>query len=43
MAGLVEALRAAGWSAAASGVMPAQLRTEAPWTVVLEVAGAHNG
>jgi len=43
MAALVEALRAAGWSAAVSGVMPGQLRTEAPWAVVLEVAGAHNG
>lgn len=43
MAALVEALRAAGWSAAVSGVMPGQLRTEAPLAVVLEVAGAHNG
>ena len=42
MAALVNALGAAGWSAAASGVMPAQLRTDAPWTVVLELAGAHN-
>ncbi|MCT0229645.1 N2,N2-dimethylguanosine tRNA methyltransferase [Synechococcus sp. CS-1324] len=43
LADLVEALRARGWAANASGVMPAQLRTDAPWSLVLEVAGAHNG
>ena len=43
MAALVDALRTAGWSAAASGVMPAQLRTDAPWAVVQELARAHNG
>ena len=43
MAWLLERLRARGWSASASGVMPAQLRTDAPWSLVLEVAGEHNG
>lgn len=35
---LVEALRQQGWSAQASGVMPAQLRSDAPWERLLQVA-----
>jgi tRNA (guanine26-N2/guanine27-N2)-dimethyltransferase len=35
---LLERLRRAGWSASVSGVMPGQLRSSAPWEVVLELA-----
>ena len=35
---LVEALRLQGWSAQASGVMAAQLRSDAPWERLLQVA-----
>ncbi|WP_411876275.1 N2,N2-dimethylguanosine tRNA methyltransferase [Vulcanococcus limneticus] len=35
----VEALRAEGWSACPSGVMAGQLRSDAPWHRVLELAG----
>ena len=35
---LVEALRQQGWSAQVSAVMPAQLRSDAPWDQLLEVA-----
>ena len=35
---LVEALRAEGWSACPSGVMAGQLRSDAPWPRVLELA-----
>ncbi len=35
---LVEALRADGWSACPSGVMAGQLRSDAPWPRVLELA-----
>ena len=35
---LVEALRQQGWSAQASAVMPAQLRSDAPWDRLLAVA-----
>ncbi len=38
LAALVKALRAEGYVAAASGVMVGQLRTDAPWTVVLQQA-----
>lgn len=37
---LLEALRREGWRANASGLMAARLRTDAPWAVVLERAGA---
>ena len=40
---LLERLRRAGWSADISGVMPGQLRTAAPWAVVLELAAAGDG
>ena len=36
---LVVALRAEGWSACPSGVMAGQLRSDAPWPRVLELAG----
>ena len=36
---LVSALRAEGWLALVSGVMPAQFRSDAPWAVILEIAG----
>jgi tRNA (guanine26-N2/guanine27-N2)-dimethyltransferase len=42
LAPLLEALRGEGWRANASGVMAAQLRTDAPWEVVLQRAGALN-
>ncbi|MCP9817838.1 N2,N2-dimethylguanosine tRNA methyltransferase [Synechococcus sp. GreenBA-s] len=35
---LLEALRAEGWSAGPSGVMAGQLRSDAPWPRVLELA-----
>ena len=35
---LVQALRQQGWSAQVSGVMPAQLRCDAPWERLLQVA-----
>ena len=35
---LVEALRAAGFGASASGVMAAQVRSDAPWPELLEIA-----
>jgi tRNA (guanine26-N2/guanine27-N2)-dimethyltransferase len=35
---LLEALRLQGWSAQASGVMAAQLRSDAPWERLLQVA-----
>ena len=34
---LVEALRAAGYSASPSGVMLAQVRSDAPWAVILDI------
>ncbi|MCP9841785.1 N2,N2-dimethylguanosine tRNA methyltransferase [Synechococcus sp. J7-Johnson] len=40
---LLERLDRAGWSASVSGVMPGQLRTSAPWAVVLELAATGNG
>ncbi|HHG2224717.1 MULTISPECIES: N2,N2-dimethylguanosine tRNA methyltransferase [unclassified Synechococcus] len=40
---LLERLRREGWSAGVSGVMPGQLRTSAPWAVVLELAAAGDG
>ncbi|WP_370594549.1 N2,N2-dimethylguanosine tRNA methyltransferase [Synechococcus sp. CBW1107] len=40
---LQERLRRGGWSAGVSGVMPGQLRTSAPWAVVLELAAAGDG
>ncbi|WP_185474864.1 N2,N2-dimethylguanosine tRNA methyltransferase [Synechococcus sp. BSA11S] len=36
-------VRLAGWSASASGVMPGQLRSSAPWRQVLELAAAGDG
>ncbi len=39
---LVEQLRAAGWRAAASGVMPGQLRSDAPWPQILATARARR-
>jgi tRNA (guanine26-N2/guanine27-N2)-dimethyltransferase len=38
LADLVAALQAEGWVAQASGVMPAQLRSDAPWCVILQIA-----
>ena len=38
LAALVDALRTAGWAACASGVMPAQLRSDAPWGEILGIA-----
>ncbi len=35
---LVQALRQRGYRAAASGVMPSQVRSDAPWSLILEVA-----
>jgi tRNA G26 N,N-dimethylase Trm1 len=40
---LLERLEWAGWSASVSGVMPGQLRTSAPWAVVLELAATGDG
>ncbi len=40
---LLERLDRAGWSASVSGVMPGQLRTSAPWAVVLELAATGDG
>jgi tRNA G26 N,N-dimethylase Trm1 len=40
---LVERLRQAGWGAAVSGVMPGQLRTTAPWPLVLALAAVGDG
>lgn len=37
---LVEALRAAGHTATASGVMPGQVRSDAPWPALLAIASA---
>jgi tRNA G26 N,N-dimethylase Trm1 len=34
----VKGLQQRGHRAAASGVMPSQVRSDAPWTVILEVA-----
>jgi tRNA (guanine26-N2/guanine27-N2)-dimethyltransferase len=38
LARLVEALRQAGAQASASALMPAQLRSDAPWSLILETA-----
>jgi tRNA (guanine26-N2/guanine27-N2)-dimethyltransferase len=38
LAALVAALQDEGWVALASGVMPAQLRSDAPWGVILQIA-----
>jgi tRNA (guanine26-N2/guanine27-N2)-dimethyltransferase len=46
LAALVEALRQRGHRAGASGVMVGQLRSDAPWPVILATAGelaGHNG
>jgi tRNA (guanine26-N2/guanine27-N2)-dimethyltransferase len=40
---LVDDLRAAGWRAGASGVMAGQLRSDAPWPLILATAGAAGG
>ena len=40
---LVEALRAAGYGASASGVMAAQVRSDAPWSALLEIARRLTG
>ena len=40
---LVEALRAAGFGANASGVMAAQVRSDAPWPELLEIARRLHG
>lgn len=39
---LLADLQGQGWQACASGVMPGQFRTDAPWALVLERAGALN-
>ncbi len=39
---LLADLHSQGWEACASGVMPGQFRTDAPWPLVLERAGALN-
>ena len=38
MLSLVAALRAGGWSAQVSGVMPGQLRSDATWGEILQTA-----
>ena len=38
LAQLVAALRAEGFTTAASGVMAGQLRSEAPWSVIVATA-----
>jgi tRNA (guanine26-N2/guanine27-N2)-dimethyltransferase len=38
LADLVEVLRAAGHGAAVSGIMPSQLRSDAPWPLILGIA-----
>ncbi len=38
LAELVAGLRADGWVALASGVMPGQFRSDAPWAVILQIA-----
>ncbi len=40
---LVAQLRQEGWSASASGVMAAQLRSDAPWPLILATARAGDG
>jgi hypothetical protein len=35
---LVAGLRAEGWMALVSGVMPGQFRSDAPWSVILQIA-----
>jgi tRNA (guanine26-N2/guanine27-N2)-dimethyltransferase len=40
---LVAGLRAAGWRAGASGVMAGQLRSDAPWPLILATAAAAGG
>jgi tRNA (guanine26-N2/guanine27-N2)-dimethyltransferase len=40
---LVADLRAAGWRAAASGVMPGQLRSDAPWAQIVATASGGDG
>jgi tRNA (guanine26-N2/guanine27-N2)-dimethyltransferase len=40
---LVEALRAAGFGANASGVMAAQVRSDAPWPELLDIARRLTG
>ncbi len=40
---LVAQLRSAGWRAGASGVMAAQLRSDAPWPLILATAWAGDG
>ena len=39
LAGLVDALEQQGYTAVVSGVMPGQLRSDAPWALILELAG----
>jgi tRNA (guanine26-N2/guanine27-N2)-dimethyltransferase len=38
LAELVAGLRTQGWEALASGVMPGQFRSDAPWPVILQIA-----
>ena len=38
LAALVAALRAEGWVALASGLMPGQFRSDAPWAEILQIA-----
>ena len=38
LAELVAALRAEGWVALASGLMPGQFRSDAPWAEILQIA-----
>ena len=40
---LVAAVRTAGWRAWPSGVMAGQIRSDAPWPVLLELAGRDRG
>ena len=40
---LVAAVRSAGWRAWSSGVMAGQIRSDAPWPLLLELAGRDRG
>lgn len=43
LAELVAALRSKGWLAVASGVMPGQVRSDAPWAEILQTGAKLNG
>ena len=43
LGGLTQALRREGFFAVASGIMPSQVRSDAPWSLILATAQAING